>query len=548
MILAEPRLTASFNRSAFIFNFFIDLANTLKAFIGLNFMVVAYAFSKAGMVRGIIGLVVITVVTEHCCNLLVDIKDSFYEPISTDNLDIDNYPSSPSVSSSQDESNSNEYNDEMDGIPESAGQRPPTYGDVAFRVGGKTAESIINAALILTQFGYCVSYLIFISQTMHDVVASTAPVPLFILFPLPVVGGLGLLVSIRSLGPFSVFANGALLCGFGAVVTFIVNHFHWSLAHVPITSFPLFFGQMTAALEGIGLVIPLQSSMQNRNHFPVVLRIALCTLTAIMMAVGVLGFATFGADTRSIILLNFGQSPIVVIVKSVLILGILFTYPLQIIPVYEFAERRILSMHLNESHQGELANNQYEHPDIDSEFRIADEEGNDEDSANNGNDHLAHEVINGVENNDVTFANHASNEAEFDQIDIENNLPIENNRNRAQENSPVHSGNGQEGVFLRDGRRIAVRLGVVASTALIAVLAGASFGVFQALVGSTGASVLAYTAPAIFHNMAFKNRLTRAAKMKNIVIAVFGVLGAIVGTFSSVWEIVQIHRGNAVPT
>lgn len=355
--------------------------------------------------------------------------------------------------------------------------------------------------VILTQFGYCVGYFIFLSQTLHDVVGSTAPVPFFILAPFPILSAMALLVSIRALGPFSAFANGALLCGFVAVVTFITRHFNWTPTHVPLSSFPMFFGQITAAIEGIGLVIPLEASMRCKKDFPLVLRIALIALTLILMTVGVLGFATFGRDTRSIILLNFGASPIVVAVKIVLMVGILFTYPLQIVPVFEFAERTILgapNMTASSPHQGSSSAG----ADVDDELSPQDL-------------------------------------GKFQIMDVEDEETVQLHE---QAHDP------SERMFLRDRRRIAVRLGVVTLTAVTAVLAGTSFGVFNALVGSLGASMLAYTAPAILHTMAFREELSTGVKIKNGLIALFGICGAIAGTMSSLWEIVEIHRGNSTQT
>jgi len=50
-----------------------DIGNMLKAFIGLNFLYVSYAFAHAGLIRGTIGLILIALITEHCCLLLVQV-------------------------------------------------------------------------------------------------------------------------------------------------------------------------------------------------------------------------------------------------------------------------------------------------------------------------------------------------------------------------------------------------------------------------------------------------------------------------------------------
>jgi solute carrier family 36 (proton-coupled amino acid transporter) len=455
--------------SGFFAEMATDVGNMLKAFIGLNFMYVSFAFSKAGLLRGVLGLIVITAVTEHCCLLLIKVKNVMPEPRHTD-------PSRPPPP-------------------------PPSFADIGRFVGGAPMESAINAALVLTQFGYCVGYLIFISQTVHDLVRSNSRVWPFILVPLPPLLALAMLRSIRSLGPFSLLANAALLAGFVAVVVYIGKHFAWRPSSPPLTSFPLFFGQMTAALEGIGLVIPVESSMKNKARFPMVLRIALVMMTMVLMTVGILGFATFGDETRSILLLNFGTSPTVSAVKAVLVIGILFTYPLQLVPVIQITESWVLTGRRNRAES-------------------------------------ARELM------ELGTVNESDESMDSGEIMLEENGSAPAIPSSASEyTSVLHASQRQ---FVSDPALILLRFTIVIATAVTAMLAGASFGLFQALVGSLGASTLAYAAPSLFHVRVFRDELSVAERVKDWSIFAFGVIGSIVGTAVSLWEISKVHTGAAV--
>jgi len=53
---------------------------------------------------------------------------------------------------------------------------------------------------------------------------------------------------------------------------------------------------------------------------------------------------------------------------------------------------------------------------------------------------------------------------------------------------------GRPGVFVSDARRVLGRFLIVAGTAVVAMLAGASFGLFQSLVGSLGTLLCALAA------------------------------------------------------
>lgn len=453
-----------------------DVGNMLKAFIGLNFMYVAYAFSKAGLFRASIGLIAVVTLTEHCCMLLVQVKNAMpgqggrtaaYELLAEEDYAEDDDDDGG-------DDNSSRFANSNNGTDHSHRKQPPQYGDIANFAAGRTAENIVNLALVLTQFGYCVGYLIFLSSTIHhmlpDTLQSAVPTPWLVLFPLPILALIAMLSSIRSLGPFSIMANAALLIGFVSVVVFIAQHYKWQPSHPPLSDFPLFFGQMTAAVEGIGLVVPVETSMRNRRNFPIVLRIALSILTTVLMVVGVLGFVTFGENTSSIILRNFGKTPVVAVVKVVLVVGILFTYPLQIVPVFQFAESLFIKDAPSPPSETEL-----------ELFGEADSEGSDSDE-----------------------------------------IP--------QTNS----------IFVRDKRRVWIRMTIISATALVAMLAGKSFGLFQSLVGSLGASCLAYTAPAFFHYVIFREDSSTAVRVKDIAIVVFGAVGGIVGTVTT---IMAFHGG-----
>lgn len=308
---------------------------------------------------------------------------------------------------------------------------------------------------------------------------STIPVSLLVIIPVPILFTLSMLSSIRLLGPFSLAANLALLIGFISVVVFLAQHYKWAPVEPSIFSFPLFFGQVTAALEGIGLVVPVETSMRTKSRFHVVLRVSLVILTAVLMIVGVMGFVTFGDKTSSILLTNFGKTPVVAVVKVVLIIGILFTYPLQIIPVIQFLEMILLgsmggtdyTANEDSTLETELQPSQQEESRIDSSERTVDETGQ-------------------------------------------------------QTQAPD--------MFVRNRWRIGIRFFVIGATAMIAMLAGKSFGLVQSLVGSLGASCLAYTAPALFHYRIFGREAGVWVRMKDLAIVVFGLLGAVVGTVTTI--------------
>eukprot|EP00871_Galdieria_phlegrea_P001895 jgi/Galph1/2706/GphlegSOOS_G1366.1 len=450
-----------------------DIANMLKAFIGLNFLYVSYAFAHAGLIRGIIGLILISLITEHCCLLLVQVKNQMPEA------------DDPSFRL--------------------------TYGDLGRYVLGGLGEKLVNGALILTQFGYCTGYLIFLGQTLHDLFGASVSPSVFVLIPLPILIPLAMLRSLRSLAPFSLAANFSLLVGFVAVISYIGSHFRWQPSSPSITQLPVFFGQITSALEGIGLVVPVEQSMKSRKHFKVVIEVAIGMLSGVLLVVGALGFVTFGENTRSII----GNSPVVGVVKIVLCVGILFTYPLQLVPIVQAAEDWLAGRTISSSHGEAL--DEYEEEEVNEETVSSGSEDENEDESSKD-----------MEADDIP--------KEFDITEEENYYQRE-----GMEDASDYEEEGSEpdwvtndvlnerrrGLFERHPSNVVARLVIVFGTAATAAIAGSSFGLFQALRilirKSVGAASLAYIFPSLFHLKLFRAQLSFGEKLKNIMILSFGV-------------------------
>lgn len=504
--------------------YLVDVANMLKAFIGLNVMYASYAFAQAGLVRGILGLLLVTYLTEHCCLLLIDVKNGL--PASAlrrrRNTFSDASPANDDATGAAAESAPRDSDDGMSDPHGGGGGY--TYADIAGAVLGPAGDAFVSAALVLTQFGYCVGYLIFMSQTVHDLVASAgSPVWAYVLVPLPLLAGLSLLRSIRSLGPFSVLANVALIAGVFAVIVYIGGHFRWAPSHPPLSSLPLFFGQMTAAIEGIGLVVPVESSMRRPAEFRGVLRSALAVLTVVLGVVGVLGFVTFGAGTRSIILLNMKGSALVSIVKVVLVVGILFTYPLQLVPVIQALETWMQS---DSPFEPVLLSSASSSPGASPRPAPPTDEEHEERGLGT-----------------VGGSSHAQTGGEYASSSDGAAQPT----SRATPGDAAASGGDGSSIFVRDARRVLGRFLIVAGTAVVAMLAGASFGLFQSLVGSLGAATLAYTIPAILHLKQFGNTLPMHIRIKDYIILAFGLTGALLGTLETLKQIALIHTGEAAP-
>lgn len=205
---------------------------------------------------GLIGIVFIVLATAHCCHLIVKCKKEVVRRIIANPNTLQGHVSSRLLS-----------------ISVTDLERTITYGDVARAVLGKLGSVLTNLGLFVTQFGFCVSYFIFIADTMEQAIekfansnstnnsvtmgeddsihhsalpdklndwsfsqlmASSGPKTddntkdvvdyhLLLLIPFPCFMAFAMMRRIRDMGPLSAFANFAVFVGFVSITVIIAK-------------------------------------------------------------------------------------------------------------------------------------------------------------------------------------------------------------------------------------------------------------------------------------------------------------------------------------
>ncbi|XP_072041708.1 uncharacterized protein [Amphiura filiformis] len=368
----------------------LDFANIFKAFIGTNYLAAAFNFSQSGLVLGAIGMVIIATAAVHCCHLIVTCKKLAIRKI----LEL------------QDSNNDAALNPTQLKLRKRI-ERRLTYGDIAWVAAGQMGLALVNFGLVVTQFGFCVGYYIFLGNTLSNffpLVEETISFPSVTLSPsithnstvtpavtsadnshvsfsgttthsvtknsssfdpslhhsgpasmyyiivaslIPIFAIFALLRNIRQLGSSSLVANISVLVGYVAVLGFILSDFHVSdsIELYRWATFPIFFGGVTAGYEGIGTIIPIESSMEeNRKYYPHLLYAATILFTFVLASLGILGYLHYGDDVQQIVIWNLPvDSVLSYLVNSVICIGILFTFPLQNFPVIDIFEELLFA-------------------------------------------------------------------------------------------------------------------------------------------------------------------------------------------------------------
>ncbi|CAM9226440.1 unnamed protein product [Discosporangium mesarthrocarpum] len=92
----------------------------------------------------------------------------------------------------------------------------------------------------------------------------------------------------------------------------------------------------------MGMVLPIESSMHNRGHFMPILVLVMIIYTTLCVCSGILGYLAFGDRTEDIVLMNMGSSIYSKVVRISFCIGLYFTFPIMMVPVWEVAELKWL--------------------------------------------------------------------------------------------------------------------------------------------------------------------------------------------------------------
>lgn len=175
-------------------------------------------------------------------------------------------------------------------------------------------RAVINTFLVIDLLGCCCIYVVFVSSNIKQVVdhytGQDMDVRIYMALLMPFLILLNLIRNLKLLSPFSMIAN--VLIGVGMAISF----YYICIDLPPLDSrpifaswskLPVFFGTAIFALEGIGVVLPLENNMENPHHFigcPGVLNFGMFIVVLMYSITGFLGYLKYGDATKATVTLN----------------------------------------------------------------------------------------------------------------------------------------------------------------------------------------------------------------------------------------------------
>ena len=227
-----------------------------------------------------------------------------------------------------------------------------SYPDMGGSIYGPWMKVIVDACLVMSQFGLATMYYIFVAETIKDAIANIdGCAKKWVDLPLSLLIGIQVLLQmpiswVKQIRSISFFAIGADVCIFAAMVWVIgdnaveVGKNGFPETHIANTSYPLFFGTAVLAFEGIGVMMPVHEAMANPDHF------LTCVWGSIMVCCIFFScFAVFGYGARggtavpTNVLLAMPQTPLSQAAKICYCIGVFLSFSLQAFPAYRIVEQ-----------------------------------------------------------------------------------------------------------------------------------------------------------------------------------------------------------------
>ncbi|KAL2069360.1 hypothetical protein VTL71DRAFT_15698 [Oculimacula yallundae] len=227
------------------------------------------------------------------------------------------------------------------------------YGDIAEAIGGKRMRSITLASITLSQLGFVCAGIIFSAENLYSfleaVIKGASPLSITALIGLQLVVlvPLAFIRDISKLGGAALLADVFILLGLGYIYSYDISTLATegmseSVKMFNPRDFTLTIGSAIFTFEGIGLILPIQSSMKEPQKFEGLLYTVMLIITIIFASVGALSYATFGDKTTVEIISNFPQdSKLVNAVQFLYSLAVLAGDPVQLFPAMRILEGSI---------------------------------------------------------------------------------------------------------------------------------------------------------------------------------------------------------------
>lgn len=219
-----------------------------------------------------------------------------------------------------------------------------TFEDIGQYLYGFWGRFAVDLCLLCSQVGFCVMYQIFLGDNIHGLLPSIPKIACMMM-PVPI---LIVVCQIRRLKwlaatsfvALAVFSFGFAVCLYFSLARAEFGHVSLDMGPASAGGFATLVSFAVFSFEGIGLVLPLESSIRPEIRGSVFTKLFSATVsvvTVLYTVVGAFGYVAWGKDVGSSLLDNVvdtqGRSVWVILVIIGYLIGGFCSYPLNMYPV-----------------------------------------------------------------------------------------------------------------------------------------------------------------------------------------------------------------------
>lgn len=227
------------------------------------------------------------------------------------------------------------------------------YGEIGQAISGRAFRNVILLSVTISQIGFVCAGMIFTAENIYTFLEAVsrgptaASINLLIGFQVITLVPMAFIRNISKLGFAALLADVFILIGLVYIYwfdvhTLVAQGVDPSVRAFNPRDFALTVGSAIFTFEGIGLILPIQSSMAHPEAFPRLLYMVMGIITVIFTSIGVLCYATFGDSTKVLIIANFPQdSALVNSVQLLYSLAVLIGTPVQLFPAIRILESKL---------------------------------------------------------------------------------------------------------------------------------------------------------------------------------------------------------------
>ncbi|KAK7754431.1 hypothetical protein SLS62_003726, partial [Diatrype stigma] len=236
------------------------------------------------------------------------------------------------------------------------------YGEIGQAIAGDRMRGLILGSITLSQLGFVCAGIVFVAENVTSFLIAVfrrgeegaeSPLSTMALVLLQVLAliPLSFVRNIAKLGPAALVADICILLGVGYIYYYDVAHLASDGMHPTVVlfnpdSYTLTVGAAIFTFEGIGLILPIESSMAKPERFEHLLGAVMLIITVLFTSVGALCYATFGEDTYIEIINNYPQtSRFVNAVQFLYSVAVLVGNPVQLFPALRIMEGKLFGAH-----------------------------------------------------------------------------------------------------------------------------------------------------------------------------------------------------------